>query len=58
MNLPPLPTPLRILIVEDSADDAELMVLRLKREGFAIEWQQVQTEADFLKLDPARGPAA
>jgi len=27
-------TPLRVLIVEDNADDAELMALRLREEGF------------------------
>jgi PAS domain S-box-containing protein len=41
-------TPLRVLIVEDSPDDAELMALRLAEEGFQPEWRQVQTEPDYL----------
>lgn len=41
--------PLRLLIVEDNADDAELMVMRLEEEGFSLEWQRVQTEKDYLK---------
>jgi PAS domain S-box-containing protein len=40
-------TPLRVLIVEDSPDDAELMALHLAEEGFQPEWQQVQTEPDY-----------
>jgi len=41
-------TPLRVLIVEDAPDDAELMVLRLVEEGFEPDWQRVQSEKDFL----------
>ena len=41
--------PLRILIIEDMPDDAELMVLRLEEEGFDVEWQRVQDEEGFLK---------
>ena len=40
---------LRLLIVEDVPDDAELMVMRLEEENFDVEWQRVQNEADFLK---------
>jgi DNA-binding NtrC family response regulator len=40
-------TLLRVLIVEDSPDDAELMALRLAEEGFQPEWQRVQTEPDY-----------
>ena len=43
-----MPVPLRVLIVEDLPDDAELMVLHLTSEGFQPEWQRVQTEADYL----------
>ena len=39
---------LRLLIVEDVPDDAELMVMRLEEEGFNVDWQRVQTEEDFL----------
>ncbi len=46
--------PLRVLIVEDRASDAELMVLRLADDGFDPEWVRVETEAEFLvALDAA-----
>ncbi len=41
-------TPLRVLIVEDKPADAELIVLRLAKEGFKLDWKRVQTEADFI----------
>jgi response regulator RpfG family c-di-GMP phosphodiesterase len=41
--------PLRLLIVEDFPDDAELMVMRLEEEGFSPDWQRVENEEDFLK---------
>lgn len=45
-------TPLRVLILEDSPDDAELMVRELQRAGFEPKWTRVETEADYLaKLD-------
>lgn len=37
--------PLRALIVEDVDDDAELMVLQLRRGGFDPTWERVETEA-------------
>lgn len=40
--------PLNLLIVEDSLDDAELLVHELRRAGYAPRWQRVDTEADFL----------
>jgi diguanylate cyclase (GGDEF)-like protein len=36
-----LSTPLRALIVEDSADDAELLVRELRRSGYDIKYQRV-----------------
>lgn len=39
---------LRVLIVEDVPDDAELMALRLESEGYNLQWQRVQTEEDYL----------
>ncbi len=46
-------TPLRVLIVEDTPDDAELMALRLEEEGFRPEWQRAETEAEYLAaLEP------
>jgi two-component system sensor histidine kinase UhpB len=41
-------TPVRVLIVEDSATDAELMVEELRRGGFEPTWQRVETEADYI----------
>jgi PAS domain S-box-containing protein/putative nucleotidyltransferase with HDIG domain len=44
---------LQILLVEDNLADAELIALRMKQEGFAFEWQRVETERDYLAaLDP------
>jgi PAS domain S-box-containing protein/putative nucleotidyltransferase with HDIG domain len=40
-------TPLRVLIVEDSVNDADLAVLELSRGGFAVAWTRVDTPADF-----------
>ncbi len=39
---------LRALIVEDRAADAELMAFELRRAGFDLEWQRVETEPDYL----------
>src|SRR5258708_33261241 len=36
-------TPLRVLIVDDSSDDAMLMVLALKREGYDPDYERVTT---------------
>lgn len=45
---------LRLLILEDSQDDADLIVMRLKHEGFDVEWKRVETEAEFISaLDPS-----
>src|ERR1700736_2863601 len=41
-------TSLRVLILEDRAEDAELMVRELQCGGFEPVWQRVQTEADYL----------
>ncbi len=35
--------PIRVLIVEDDADDAELLIHQLRREGFAPTWKRVQS---------------
>lgn len=40
-----IPKPLRALIVEDSADDAQLMVAELEAGGHRLEHQRVETEA-------------
>ncbi len=40
---------LRLLILEDNPDDAELEVKELEREGFILNWKRVDTEPDFRK---------
>lgn len=40
--------PLNLLIVEDSPDDAALLVAELRRAGFEPKWKRVETETDFL----------
>ncbi len=40
--------PYRFLIVEDSSDDAELIVRHLNKEGFQVEWKRVETREDFV----------
>jgi PAS domain S-box-containing protein len=41
-------TDLRLLIIEDTPSDAELMVRRLEEEDFRPDWTRVENEADFL----------
>jgi PAS domain S-box-containing protein len=43
-----MPTPLNILIVEDSQDDADLLVRELRRAAYDLKWKRVETEPDFL----------
>src|SRR5579859_3498608 len=46
---------LRALILEDSADDCELVLLELKRGGYDVAWERVATAQEMLgSLD--RGP--
>lgn len=40
--------PLNVLIVEDVPNDAELLVHELQRGGFAVRWERVETERDFV----------
>ena len=48
-----MPQPLRVLILEDRPDDAELVVEHLKRAGLNAAFERVDTEAGFAaKLDP------
>ena len=39
--------PLNVLIVEDSADDAELLLADLQEAGFAPAWKRVETEPAY-----------
>ncbi len=47
-------TPLNILIVEDSQNDAELALQELRRAGFDPKWRRVETEQGFLDELPNR----
>src|SRR5438552_12609162 len=38
-------SPLRVVLVEDSEADAELLARELKRAGFDVTWERVQTAA-------------
>jgi diguanylate cyclase (GGDEF)-like protein len=44
----------RVIVLEDNPDDAELAILELERAGFAPDWRRVQTEEEFL--DALRQP--
>jgi PAS domain S-box-containing protein len=41
------PIPLRVLMVEDMPDDAELVLRELRRHGFDPAWRRVETAADL-----------
>lgn len=41
--------PLRILIAEDSPADVELLLRELRRASFALEWEVVDNEPDFVE---------
>jgi DNA-binding response OmpR family regulator len=46
--------PLRVLLIEDSVDDAELLLHELRHGGYDVHWQRVET-ADALRtalMDP------
>lgn len=42
-------SPLRLLMLEDSADDVELVLRELRRHGFEVESRVVSNEADFRR---------
>jgi two-component system cell cycle sensor histidine kinase/response regulator CckA len=47
-----MPVPLKVLLLEDRASDARLVLHELRQAGFEPQWERVETEADFLsKLD-------
>jgi signal transduction histidine kinase/CheY-like chemotaxis protein len=43
-----MPTPLRVLILEDQPADAELVLHELRRAGFDPAWQRADDEAGYL----------
>ncbi|MEP6896572.1 MAG: PAS domain S-box protein, partial [Chloroflexota bacterium] len=46
-------SPLNVLFVEDSADDAQLVMLQLEQEGLTANCRRVDSEAEFIAaLDP------
>ncbi|MEI8233194.1 MAG: response regulator [Verrucomicrobiota bacterium] len=46
--------PLNVLIVEDRASDAQLMVHELKKAGFDPQWKLAENEAEYLaQLNPS-----
>jgi PAS domain S-box-containing protein len=48
-----MPQALKVLVVEDNLQDAELVVRELRRAGFEPAWQRVDTEAAYLdQLQP------
>ncbi len=44
-----MPTPLNLLIVEDSPQDADMILAALEREGFETTSRRVDTEAGFVR---------
>lgn len=42
-----MPRTARILIIEDSVDDAELVLLELSRQGIVPDWKRVETAAEL-----------
>ncbi len=51
-------TPIRVLVVEDSLDDAELMLLELQRDGYAPTWERVETAEQACAARYTMGPYA
>lgn len=41
--------PLRVLLVEDSPNDTEMVLRELHRAGFEAEWHRVETEREYLE---------
>lgn len=43
------PAPLRVLVIDDSPDDALLLIEHLRGGGYAPNWRRVATEKDLLR---------
>ena len=43
-----LQAPIRVLMLEDSPEDAELMLFTLRRAGLAVDWLRVETEGAYV----------
>ncbi len=41
--------PLHVLVLENSAKDAELLIRELRRAGFDTKWRRAATEAEYLR---------
>ncbi len=49
-----MPTPIKLLILEDNPSDAELILHELRGAGYDPDWRCVQSETDFTaNLDPS-----
>jgi PAS domain S-box-containing protein len=44
-----MPDPVRLLLIEDSEDDAELIRLELRRGGLDLDWRRVQSEGELVE---------
>ena len=44
---PDAPAPIRVLLLEDSASDAELTVLALRQAGMSVAVTRAETEAEY-----------
>jgi signal transduction histidine kinase len=42
-------SPIHVLVLEDRASDAELMIALLREAGFAVTWARVDTEDDYRR---------
>jgi len=48
-----MPDKVRVLLVEDSEDDALLVLAQLRRDGLDVDWRRVDSEAAYLEaLEP------
>jgi DNA-binding NtrC family response regulator len=43
---------LKLLIADDDPNDAKLVAHKLKRAGYAVDWQRVDNEVDFVRQLP------